>query len=247
MARKQGVSLPCVVSDDGFIRAVDLGVIGYAEAYGVQERAVVEVLAARERGGGVRAIVHVLEHPPVLTVTRRAKELGHVLASPEVLQQHGILVQDTDRGGDVTYHGPGQLVVYPIVDLNYFGLGLHAYMRLLEDVVIEACRGWGLEADREDAATGVWVGGRPDGRTAKVCAMGVRIRKWVSMHGLAINVEPDMRHFELIVPCGLAGRAVTSLKVELGERCPTLGEVKRVLVGGLERALAAKIPPRHVA
>ncbi len=157
MGRKGGVSLPFVVSDDGFIRAADLGVIGYAEAYGVQERAVVEVLAARERGGGVRAIVHVLEHPLVLTVTRRARELGHVLASPEVLQQHGILVQDTDRGGDVTYHGPGQLVVYPIVDLNYFGLGLHAYMRLLEDVVIEACRGWGLEADREEGATGVWV------------------------------------------------------------------------------------------
>lgn len=236
-----GASLKSALSTALSFHSVDLGRMGYASAYAVQEAAVAAVVAVREGGVGPRAIVHTVEHPPVLTVTRRAKESGHVLASAEFLAAQGVEVHDTDRGGDVTYHGPGQVVIYPIVDLNFFGLGLHDYMRMLEDVVIAACRNWGLDADREAGATGVWIGGRPDGARAKVCAMGVRVRKWVSMHGLAINVDPNMGHFQLIVPCGLAGRAVTSLKVELGERCPGMEEVKRVLVGGLERELAGRM------
>jgi lipoyl(octanoyl) transferase len=144
------------------------------------------------------------------------------------------VVEETDRGGDITYHGPGQLVAYPILDLNHLNLRLHEYMRLLEGVVIEACATWGVEGHRDEGATGVWVRGE-EGQSAKVCAMGVRVRRWVSMHGLAINVSTDLNHFDLIVACGLAGRSVTSLKALLGEAAPGMDEVKSVL-GSVMRA-----------
>jgi len=219
---------------------IDLGRMSYADAYRVQEAAVLRVLSARDGAPAPRALVHTVEHPPVITVTRRAKESGHVLATPELLRHHGVELHDTDRGGDVTYHGPGQVVVYPIIDLNFFNLGLHDYMRLLEDVVIEACTAWGLRAGREAGATGVWI--TTDTAAAKVCAMGVRVRKWVSMHGLAINVSPNMGHFSLIVPCGLAGRPVTSLREQLGNRSPSTPEVRHAIVSGLQNRLLSRHP-----
>ncbi len=165
---------------------------------------------------------------------------------------------ETDRGGDITYHGPGQLVVYPILDLNVLNLGLHDYMRMLESSIIESCRAFGVAAAREPGATGVWVPGsaRGAGQAAKICAMGVRVRRWVSMHGLALNVTTDLSHFGMIVPCGLVGRAVTSLWAEVGERCPAMEVVKREVVARLtehirdaaakaqERRSAAGDPPR---
>jgi lipoyl(octanoyl) transferase len=168
----------------------------------------------------------------------------HVLLTREMLAARGIEVHETDRGGDVTYHGPGQLVVYPILDLNALGLGLHAYMRLLEEAVIRMVAECGLRAEREEGATGVWIpapnrasaGGVK--QAAKIAAMGVRLRKWVSMHGLSLNVAPDMSHFGVIVPCGLVGRPVTSLKVELGEGAPTMAAAKRLLTGHLLSLIA---------
>lgn len=212
---------------------LDLGRMPYAAAYAEQVRHVDEVQAARARSaphpGTVAGVILLVEHDPVITVSQRAGAGQHLLAGPEVLARHGVEVVPTDRGGDITYHGPGQLVVYPILDLNLLNLGLHEYMRLLEASVIGACATWGIEAKRDSAATGVWVEDG-DAGLAKVCAMGVRVRRWVSMHGLAINLTTNLEHFGFIVPCGLAGRGVTSLQKVLGAGCPTMDELKGVLV-----------------
>lgn len=165
-----------------------------------------------------------VEHdPPVITISARKTARQHLVATPDMLARAGVEVCETDRGGDITYHGPGQLVVYPILDLNTLGLRLHGYMRLLEQVVIDTLARFGIEGHRDEAATGVWVG------DSKICAMGVRVSRWVTMHGLALNVTTNLDHFDLIVPCGLVGRGVTSMARELGEACPSMDEVKEAL------------------
>jgi lipoate-protein ligase B len=167
-----------------------------------------------------------------------------VLFSREVLAARGVAVRETDRGGDVTYHGPGQLVCYPIVDLNRLGLRLHEYMRCLEETVIRTLARFGVEGRRDPGATGVWVADPSDPtRMAKVSAMGVRVRRWVTMHGLSLNVDPDMAHFGLIVPCGLAGRPVTSLRQMKGDACPSMDRVAGVLVEELSGVLGVEIGP----
>ncbi len=233
--------------------------MGYREAYEEQCRRHEGVLAGRAASPGEGAsgpgVVLLVEHDPVITVTGRPGAAAHVLAAPETLRRAGVVVERTDRGGDVTYHGPGQLVVYPILDLNALNLGLHDYMRLLEESVIRACASWGLDATRDPSATGVWVephgerdapGPRPG--AAKIAAMGVRVKRWVSLHGLALNVDPDLAHFGMIVPCGLAGRGVTSLARELGAACPSMGEAKaalaRELVGLVDEARARAMAAR---
>lgn len=207
---------------------VDLGRMSYEAAYEAQLRCHAEVLAAREAGSPEAGRVLVVEHdPPVITVSRRPGARAHLVATEAQLAAAGVVVRETDRGGDITYHGPGQVVVYPILDLNVVGLRLHGYMRFLEQAVIDACRGWGVEVGRDSCATGVWVG------SSKVCALGVRVRRWITMHGIAVNVRTDLSHFDLIVPCGLAGRGVTSLERELGASCPTVETVKAVVGGGI--------------
>ncbi len=210
----------------GELGVEDLGRAAYEDAYAVQEARRDAVLERRGEPGGTVGTLLLVEHDPaVITVSRRASAGGNLLASAEELERLGVVVRETDRGGDITYHGPGQLVAYPIVDLNRLGLNLHGYLRFLEDVVIGVCRGFGVECGRDDgeqAATGVWVGG------AKIAAMGVRVRRWVTMHGLALNVDPEMAHFGLINPCGL-GRPVTSLAQQLGGGAPSMSEVKIAL------------------
>jgi lipoate-protein ligase B len=201
--------------------------MAYEDAYAVQEETREAVLARRGESDGVACgTLLLVEHdPPVITVSRRASASGHLLASEAELTRLGVVVRETDRGGDITYHGTGQLVAYPIVDLNRLGLNLHGYLRFLEDVVIATCLGFGVEAGRDEsepAATGVWVGG------AKIAAMGVRVRRWVTMHGLALNVDPEMAHFGLINACGL-GRPVTSLAGELAGDPPRMDAVKASL------------------
>lgn len=218
-----------VGGERGGVVAQDLGRIGYERAFGVQRDRHERVLAARGRAESAGYLL-LLEHdPPVITVSKRAGSREHLLATEEMLARAGVEVRETDRGGDITYHGPGQLVAYPIVDLNRLGLNLHGYMRLLESVVMDVCAAVGVRGRRDESATGVWVdqaGGAP---ARKVCAMGIRVRRWVTMHGLALNVSPDLGHFDLIVPCGLAGRGVTSLSRELGEGAPGVEEVKTLL------------------
>ncbi len=231
------------------LQFLDLGRLPYAEAYEAQLAHVEEVLAAREAGRPEAGRILFVEHdPPVITVSRRPTARQHLIATPEMLARSGVTVAETDRGGDITYHGPGQQVVYPILDLNFLGLRLHQYMRLLEQVVIDTLADFDIQAERDCSATGVWVPsegatgrdgtpsptsageeGPPDlpvPPPAKICAMGVRVKRWISMHGLALNVTTDLQHFQLIVPCGLAGRPVTSMAALLGEACPSMDAVR---------------------
>lgn len=225
------------------LRTLDLGRLEYAAAYKAQCDHLEEVLASRQAGAPEVGRLLLVEHPPVVTITNRAGAADHLIATPQMLERAGVSVARTDRGGDITYHGPGQLVAYPILDLNLLNLGLHEYMRMLEDAVIGVCAGLGVPAGREAGATGVWV--KPhdgEGAAAKICAMGVRVRRWISMHGLALNVTTDLSHFDLIVPCGLAGRRVTSLERELaarGRECPEMGRVREVLARELGERVGA--------
>lgn len=213
------------------MRVEDMGRMAYAPAFELQRSALEEILAARAAGSPQAGVVLLVEHdPPVITLTRRAAP--NLVATAEQLARAGVEIAETDRGGDITYHGPGQLVVYPIFDLQRLGWNLHRHMRELEQVVIDACAEWGVEGRRDPGATGVWVG-EP---AAKVCAMGVRIRRWITMHGLALNVTTQLAHFDLIVPCGLPDRPVTSLQRLLGAQCPPMHAVKRALVEGLSKA-----------
>lgn len=224
----------------------DLGRIGYEEALAIQRARHAEVVASRGNSGSGAAGGHILllEHdPPVITVTRRAGSRKHLLATAESLAASGVQLVETDRGGDITYHGPGQLVAYPILDLNLLGLRIHPYMRLLEEVVIRTLAEFGVQAGRDPEATGVWVDPmQPTSR--KIAALGVRLSRWCSMHGLALNVEPDLEHFGLIVPCGLHDRSVTSLRAELGDRCPSLEEVKTVVRREFESQIESAIRDR---
>lgn len=224
------------MSERLFLSEIRAGRTGYREGYGLQVSHLEAVLANRESGSPEVGRIILTEHDPVITVTRRPDAAGHVLFPREMLAARGVALEETDRGGDVTYHGPGQLVCYPVVDLNRLGLRIHEYMRAMEEAVIATLASFGVDSRRDPAATGVWVS-RADGPDAKVCAMGVRVRRWVSMHGLAINIDPDMSHFGLIVPCGLAGRAVTSMKQETGDRCPSMDAVAGVLVERLRGVL----------
>jgi len=224
--------------DQPALLVTNLGRLAYDEALEIQRREHERILLGRDNDASPVGHLLVVEHPPVLTVSKRATARENILVSPQRLEQLGIAIHETDRGGDITYHGPGQVVVYPIVDMNRVGLNLHAYMRLLEETVIRACRRFGVDADRDAGATGVWVPSQQHGgKPAKVCAMGVRVRRWVTMHGLALNVSPDMAHFQTIVPCGLADRPVTSLREQLGDRCPSFDEAAAAVCAELQRLL----------
>lgn len=222
----------------------------YAKAFEQQQAEHARVLEARDTspigdaGAPVGTLLLVEHDPPVITVSRRPKAAEHLLADTSRLETMGVQVEPTDRGGDITYHGPGQLVAYPIVDLNRVGLRLHSYIRLLEQAAIDTCTTFGIQTGRDRDATGVWLPPtkrHPGG--AKVCAIGVRVRRWVTMHGLALNINTDLSHFDLIVPCGLKGRAVTSIARELGNSngaavMPSVEDVKPVLASCLASLLA---------
>jgi lipoyl(octanoyl) transferase len=216
---------------------IDLGRLPYEPAYQTQLTYLEEVMAAREAGQAIPGYLLLVEHDPVITISRRAGASNHLLATPALLEKHGVSMAETDRGGDITYHGPGQLVVYPILDLNLLNLGLHEYMRLLEQAVMDVCATHGIATHRDAKATGVWVDPGDGHPAAKIAAMGVRVRRWVSMHGLALNVSTNLEHFSLIVPCGLAGRPVTSLKQLLGEQHPNLATMKVQLAQTMERLI----------
>lgn len=200
----------------------DLGRLGYREAWVLQERAHEEVAA-----GGEEQLL-LVEHPPVITLGRRPGGEKNVLVSPLGLMELGVDLVPSDRGGDVTFHGPGQIVAYPIVRLIDHQLSVGAYVRRLEDIVIATLSGFGLVGRKDESAIGVWVD--EGGTSAKICALGVRIRRGISLHGIALNVETDLDFFKLIVPCGLASRPVTSMRRLLGEACPDLQSVREVLV-----------------
>ena len=177
--------------------------VGYVEGWRLQE-----AVAARVRAGGPGRLL-LLEHDPVYTIGRRGTT-ANLLASPTELRARGASAYRVDRGGDITYHGPGQLVGYPILDLRPDRCDVHRYVRDLEEVMIRVCADYGIQAGRIKGLTGAWVGAQ------KVAAIGVRISRWITSHGFALNVNTDLEHFRLIVPCGISDRGVTSLEQAAG-------------------------------
>jgi len=207
-----------------FIHLISLGRITYAEGLAVQQR----VVAAR-KAGTIGDTLLLLEHPPVLTLGRNSTR-ANVLASDEMLARRGVELHEINRGGDVTYHGPGQLVGYPILDLrgDWPGkkgphLGPVDYVRLLEEVLIRTCGELGVMAQRIPKRTGVWTFAGGNVLEKKLAAIGVHVSQGVTSHGFALNVTTDLRDFEWIVPCGITDREVTSLEVE-ADRVPTMEE-----------------------
>jgi lipoyl(octanoyl) transferase len=191
-----------------------LGLVDYAEALELQ-RSLVE----DRRADRVGDTLLLLQHPPVITLGVKTRgRPTNILASPEALATAGVAVHETGRGGDVTYHGPGQLVGYPIFDLRPDRCDVHRYVRDLEEALIRAVAEFGVIGGRVRGLTGVWVG--PEGQERKLAAIGVRISRWITSHGFALNVATDLRHFGLIVPCGIADRGVASLSGLLGRDVP---------------------------
>lgn len=194
----------------GTLKVLRLGRVEYPDGLLLQSQ-----LARARRAGTTGDVLLLLEHPPTVTLGRGARA-GHLLASPEQLAQRGVGVYETDRGGDVTYHGPGQLVGYPILDLAKDRADVRAYVRSVEEGLIRCLRTFGLEAERLPRWPGVWLG--EEGRDArKIAALGVHIARWITTHGFALNVRDSLEDFALIVPCGIAEAGVTSMEHELKE------------------------------
>ena len=211
------------------VEVIDLGQQSYKPTWDLQEQQLQEIVALKKsnRVAQVAAptpnYLYWVEHPPVITLGKSGLP-KHLLLNHQQLTEKGIEFFTTNRGGDITFHGPGQLVGYPILDLENFFTDIHKYLRLLEEAIILTLKEYGLSAERSEGETGVWLEvGTPFAR--KICAMGVKASRWVTMHGFALNVNTDLGYFDYIVPCGIQGKAVTSLAAEL-KREILLEEVK---------------------
>jgi lipoyl(octanoyl) transferase len=208
-----------------------LGLVSYADGLELQRGLVEERKADR-----IPDTLLLLQHPHVLTVGVKKDGRSHILATPDRLASLGVEVFETGRGGDVTYHGPGQLVGYPILDLNPDRRDVHKYVRDLEEVMIGVCADYGLDAGRSKGFSGTWI------NDAKIGAIGVRISRWITSHGFAFNVETDVNFFNLIVPCGIADRGVTSLQALLGQ-APPMSEVEDRIVRHFAAVFARELSP----
>ena len=191
-----------------------LGVVPYADALELQRALVDDRKADR-----IPDTLLLLQHPHVVTIGVKKDGRSHIVATPERLSSLGVEVCETGRGGDVTYHGPGQIVGYPIIDLNPDRRDVHRYVRDLEEVMIRVCADYGVSADRIKGLSGTWI------EREKIGAIGVRISRWITSHGFAFNVTTDVDFFKLIVPCGIADRGVTSLAAQIGKQL-TIAEVE---------------------
>ncbi len=208
----------------------DLGQRPYAEVWDYQESLLQANVALKQQGRGAETRHHLLfvTHPPVYTLGKSG-DPQHVLISAEERSARSIEFFHTNRGGDITYHGPGQWVVYPILDLEKFERDIGKYLRGLEEVIIGLLAEYGLKGERSAGETGVWLDPTVPGKARKICAIGVRCSRWISMHGLALNVNTELDYFQHIVPCGIPDKQVTSLERELG-RSLQMEEVKQKLL-----------------
>lgn len=214
------------------VQIQDLGLIDYKEAWDMQESLLkksVELKIANRTNNLLRLPTnHLLfcEHPHVYTLGKSGKQ-EHLLLDDNQLSEVAATYYKINRGGDITYHGPGQLVMYPIIDLEQFFTDIHKYLRFLEEAVILTLKEYGLNADRYEGLTGVWM--EPNSPNArKICAMGVKCSRWITMHGIGFNINSDLNYFQHIVPCGIDDKAVTSLEKELGRKISMM-EVKQKL------------------
>ena len=197
---------------------IDINKIAYEEAFELQKK-----LVHHRSRDEIKDTLILLEHLPVFTANR-TESFRNILVTDEVLKKEGIAVCKTDRGGDVTYHGPGQIVGYNIMDLKLQGKDIYVYVRNMEQMIIDTLAEYGIESGRDEKHTGVWVGNE------KICAIGIAIkRNWISMHGFALNVEPNMEHYRMIVACGIADKGVTSMSAVLG-RSVSMQKIKAKLI-----------------
>jgi len=204
----------------------DLGTMDYQQAWDIQEALLQEALAIKKSASGETTKHHLLfvEHPPVYTLGKSGR-LENVLINEEERTAKGIQFFHTNRGGDITFHGPEQLVGYPILDLEKIYTDIGRYLRSLEEVIILTLADYGIVAGRSAGETGVWIDAQTKGKERKICAMGVRCSRWITMHGFALNVNTDLDYFNHIIPCGIQNKNVTSLKQELG-RSVAMDDVK---------------------
>jgi len=210
-----------------------LGLIGYEEAYELQKK-----IWADKAAGKLEEALLLLEHTPTLTLGKSGK-LKNLLVEREELQEKKISLYFSDRGGDITYHGPGQLVAYPIIDLRKRGKDIHRYIDELQEVVIKTLADFSIAGERDQKYVGVWVG------LDKICAMGVAVHKWITMHGLALNVDPDLQAFSFITPCGITGRGVTSL-AKLKKDPPLMEEVMDRFISHFSQIFSLTLEPGSI-
>ena len=221
-----------------------LGLIDYKEAWDYQEKLLKEAIDLKIafRNGQTTEIPHnyllFCQHPHVYTLGKSGKP-EHLLLNEEQLAEKEASYYKINRGGDITYHGPGQLVVYPIFDLEQFFTDIHKYMRFLEEAVIRTLADFGIESGRVEGLTGVWIEGTTD-RARKICAMGVKCSRWVTMHGIGFNVNTDLNYFSNIIPCGIDDKAVTSMQQELEHKID-LEEVSSKLLNHLSDLFEFKL------
>ena len=226
------------------IKLEDLGSKDYKDTWDYQETLFKEILDIkiknRREDAGLETPNYFLfvEHPHVYTLGKSG-DMSNLLLDEKQLEEKGATFYKINRGGDITYHGPGQIVGYPILDLDNFFTDIHKYLRFLEEVIILTLKEYGLDATRSEGETGVWLDvGTPFAR--KICAMGVRASRWVTMHGFALNVNANLGYFDNIIPCGIRGKAVTSLNVELGVKEVDEAEVKEKLLNHFKTLFEAE-------
>ena len=208
----------------------DIGLKDYKESWDYQEELLAGVVRDKRSAGKPSAKNHfiLVEHPHVYTLGKSGDE-KNLLAQGEFLKKINATFYKINRGGDITYHGPGQLVGYPIIDLEYYNIGVREYIEKMEDAIIETIAEYGLSGGRKEGATGVWLDWDHKVRARKICAIGVRVSRYVTMHGFALNVNTDMRYFNYINPCGFATYGVTSIQQELGKEI-SMDEVKKIVM-----------------
>jgi lipoyl(octanoyl) transferase len=221
------------------VKIIDLGLIDYQEAWDCQEKLFSEAVSVKlenRKTGNENPTPNVLivcQHPHVYTLGKSGKE-SHLLLNEEGLKENNANFYKINRGGDITYHGPGQLVVYPILDLENFFTDIHKFLRFLEEAVIETLSKHKIESGRVDGFTGVWLKEGNGFGERKICAMGVKASRWVTMHGLALNVNTDLSYFGNIVACGIQDKAVTSMQMELGKEL-NMSEVSKELIASISK------------
>lgn len=211
------------------VRFTDLGLKDYQETWDIQQKIQGRLIRAKTTRSepGDRACLIFVEHPHVYTLGKSGKE-NNLLIKPEFLASIGAAFYRTDRGGDITYHGPGQLVGYPIFDLDTLNMGVKKYIENLEESIIRTLQVFGIQTTRLAGATGVWIASRTTAPARKICAMGVRVSRGITMHGFALNVSTDLQYFRYINPCGFTDKEVTTMEHELGSEIPMAG-IKKVL------------------
>lgn len=222
-----------------------LGLIDYKKAWDYQEKLFERiVLAKQQKRDGKKDILTpnfllFCEHPHVYTIGKSGKETN-LLINEEMLKNRGASLYKINRGGDITYHGPGQLVAYPILDLDNFKLSIKSYIDQLEEVIIRVLKKYEIDATRSQGATGVWLDAENCVKARKICAIGVRTSHWVSMHGFAFNVNTDLSYFSNIIPCGIQGKSVTSLQKEIGREV-RIEEVQEIVLNEFEAVFNMKL------